>query len=50
MKPNAYLAETIKERVPFREVAERYGLEFNRLGAAFWSRSEAEKARAMYDY
>ena len=42
--------ETIKERVTFREVAERYGLEFNRVGAAYWSRSEAEKARAMYDH
>lgn len=45
-----YLAETIKERVTFREVAERYGLEFNRAGAAYLSRSEAEKARAMYDH
>ena len=45
-----YLAETIKGRVTFREAAERYGLEFNRVGAAYWSRSEAEKARAMYDH
>lgn len=27
-------AETIKERVTFREAAERYGVEFNRVGAA----------------
>lgn len=27
--------ETIKERVTFREVAERYGLEFNRAGVFF---------------
>jgi hypothetical protein len=49
MTTQTYLAETIKERVTFREAAERYGLEFNRVGAAYWSRSEAEKARAMYD-
>jgi DNA primase len=34
MNPLAIHAETIKERVTFREVAERYGLEFNRAGAA----------------
>lgn len=34
MNPFAIHAETIKERVTFREAAERYGLEFNRVGAA----------------
>ena len=50
MNTQTYHAETIKERVTFREVAERYCMEFNRVGAAYLSRSEAEKERAMYDY
>lgn len=34
MNTLALHAETIKERATFREAAERYGLEFNRTGAA----------------
>lgn len=34
MNTTALHAEQIKDRVPFRDAAERYGLEFNRLGAA----------------
>lgn len=34
MNAQVYLAEAIKERVTFREAAERYGMEFNRVGAA----------------